>query len=264
MQISTVIKKPQCLVQGHIFSLKNLKFSDLSHVYTLQDFYPHVDFSGVDLGIVITQTCDLAYRKSPYIMIGFLEPFEKNTTPIIKDQFVEKNFYKYSDAVFYNSEDYKKNLEKELGDLIQNRSQYYFFISIKSGKKISYYYLNLTKIFPLRCSNYNDILGKVKFVAKGDFQHLIGWKMANLYGRVGVEDYSVAGIAKIIESIAPKIARQLESSFNSKLVDVKNKQNLGDLKVKLKELSQADADKKQKIENKISSIIEKIATETIV
>jgi len=259
MQTRKLAKPPVTLVQGHIFNLKNLRFADGTKSHTFGDFYPHVDIRSVRKGVVVTQTCDLAHRKSPYITIGLLEPFNKNPLELLGDGFIEKVFLARptEGAAFYSADGYKKSLGQELGSFIQNHSQYYFFLSIPSGRDTSYFYVNLTKLFPIRCSNYDTVLKGVTHMVKNDFQHLIGWKMANLYGRVGVDDYQPAGIQKIIGSLAPKIEKQIKKVIRQPLKDVGSADTLGKLKRKFAELDAAPAGvKKDQLERSIADLLQ--------
>jgi hypothetical protein len=71
----------------------------------------------------------------------------------------------------------------------------------------------------------------------GDFQHLIGWKLAHLYGRVGVQNYSVDEISTVVEEIAPHIVSGIQKRLNADLLDVKTKDNFAQIKVSLNTIS---------------------------
>lgn len=65
------------LLQGSIFEIEKLSFLYEGETFTLKQFYPEVDLTGVRHGVVMTQSYDLVAGrkiKVPYITIGFLEP----------------------------------------------------------------------------------------------------------------------------------------------------------------------------------------------
>jgi hypothetical protein len=263
MQTRKIAKRPSSLVQGHLFNLKNLKFSDGQDTYTFESFYPEVEIKEVKKGLVVTQTCDLEHRKSPYLTIGLLEPFSKNPLALLEndEEFLKSVFLVREDvqSAFFCFDSYKKKLEKDLGSFIQNRSQYYLFLSIQAGATTSYFYVNLTKLFPIRCSNYEEILKNVTHQVKGDFQHLIGWKMANLYGRVGVTDYAPSGLQTIISKLAPKIQKQIKKELKAEMFDVRSTEVMGKLRKMFSSLDAAGtAEKRRQIEGQIATLLDEI------
>ena len=60
MQINRV-RKPKLLQQGSVFSLDKLSFNDSksNKNKTMSDFYPEIDLSETNYGVVLSQTCDL-------------------------------------------------------------------------------------------------------------------------------------------------------------------------------------------------------------
>jgi len=238
-----------CLSQGHIFDLSQVRFKliekddqgrEIEAYKSFKDFYPYADFNTLRYGIVINQACDLAYKdKIPYLTVGVLEPIDGAAFDVLSPGFIKDNFRDFSGRKVYARDVFTTDLAKELRDLIQNNTEgnhLHFFISLDETPK-TYFYLNLTKLFPIRGEHYNEILKWIEYEVIGDFQHLIGWKLAHLYGRVGVQNYSADEISLVVEEIAPHIVSGIQKRLNAELLDVKTKDNFSQIKVSLGAIS---------------------------
>lgn len=209
------------LLQGSIFEIEKLSFLYEGETFTLKQFYPEVDLTGVRHGIVMTQSCDLVSSeggrkiKVPYITIGFLEPFHRHIQreedwsrvvlpwPIVTDQGPE-NYTIVCRELFESA------LEDSLSKLLQNNAKNHFFFAFEDEPpQTRYYTVNLTKAFPIQSRHYKELLPAVSYELHRDFAHKLGWKIAELYGRADTEDYeetkaeSVLGeLYGIIEAVA--------------------------------------------------------------
>jgi len=225
--------------------MASLKFVDGNGSYSFSDFYPHVDLSGVQKAIVVTQTCDLEHRKLPYITIGLLEPFTKNRAVgnFFTDPQIGALIPVYNEYAFYNPTAIRDEIKKEIDGLIQNNpdySSYLLFLSIKREQNDKYYFANLTKLFPIRSENYDAILEKVTHRTVAGFDYLLAWKMAALYGRVGVQNYPSKKTQEIAEAIAPALFESIRSRVKAKsFFEVPTTSDLGQIKGRISTLKGA-------------------------
>lgn len=227
------IKRPNSLQHGHIFNLKGLKFGDSNKSFTFQDFYPHVNLTGVENCIVISQTCDLENKKLPYITVGLLEKFERAPGTFLSDKLIESCFVTINDRTFYNDDILADNISDKIDSIIQNKTEgnsFLLFLSIKGENKeqklSDYYFVNLTKLFPLRIKNYDNILQKTSHSVVDGFQYLIGWKMAALYGRVPVENYTKLEAENIAKHLIPSIQKGIQNRFPGRNFSKSNDKSL--------------------------------------
>ena len=269
-------KKPQQLVQGHIFELSETRFpvqktdknkhpvldSDGQSILedkTFWDFYPFAEFENINYGIIITQSCDLENRKAPYLTVGVLEDIDSNVSELLDRGFFIENFREFQGKQIFCSETLLENLSKKLDDLIQNKTEgnnYHLFFELDK-KKRRFFYVNLTKLFPIKGVHYDNILRKVKYQVIGDFQHLIGWKLANLYGRVGVDNYTTEQQSKIISELAPKFIEALQRDLQAQLVDVKTNKVFGEIKSSLATMNNSNS-KQEKKDKALAKIVESL------
>ena len=211
MQVQDAPRFRTSLKQGSIFSLEDLSFTDPEDpkkTYSLKDFYPMLTLEGVKHGIVLSQSCDL-YRdgkraeKLSHIMVGFLEPFGAYIGRMALD-------WNKSIVRWRNPDDpnewtllYLKAMEspvkKELKDLLQNNLKFGFFISFMNELvEDRYFIVNLTRTVPLRAVHYGGLLRQVTCELTTEFENKLGWKLAELYGRVGTTDYADSELNEIV------------------------------------------------------------------
>lgn len=260
------IQKPSTLKgldQGHIFQIKTLKLLDGSVEKGFSDFYPRIDLSKIEKGIVISQSCDLEHKKVPYITVGLLEPFSKVPTWMFRDTYFESQGTKYDKFGFWNSESIVKFMSRQLKLLIQNNDAANFFVTLK-GKNNRYFYVNLTKLFPIRIEHYDAILKKVTHRTGDGFKQLIGWKMANLYGRVGVDNYTENQVKNIATRLADEMKAnfiQLEKSKSDldKVFEIDDDEAFKKVKSKVNSLNKAkSAERRKNLEKDIIDIIQSL------
>lgn len=159
-------------------------------------FYPQLDLYGISLGIVLNQSCDLVKTdkrepKVPFLSIAFLEPFEKELK-YIKNKALEQTII----SIPYNNENFSfvhkeklLNATSELfSKIIKNEHPWIYFIHIKAKNVTNCYFINLTKIFPLRIEHYETLLRREKYQLRSPHEQKLGWKIAELYGRVGIPE----------------------------------------------------------------------------
>ncbi|MCY0990649.1 hypothetical protein OV203_26130 [Nannocystis sp. ILAH1] len=224
MQVHKLDEKAKNLQQGSIFKIQGLTFAQKEgKALSLEDFYPHIGLEGVQYGIVVSQSCDLVWdeaaagaakdrpAKVPYISIGFLEPFSK----YVQKAGVEWDKAKVSwmgpddegegdetEYTFVSAHRLSTILARSMRDLLQNNEKCYFFISFPENPLIEkYFVLNLTKLVPIRVSHYPALRDRVTHQLTTEFENKLGWKLAELYGRVGTKDYETDELAGIIEDL---------------------------------------------------------------
>lgn len=195
--------------------------------FTFQDFYPFTEFDITtdDLAIIVTQTCDLEKGKEeiaeykdkkitpktitrvpkvPFINISILEPFERLVLNTIErhgklnEILLRVNLDK-QDSIFVVCPDriYSKESIAEIISTFNNDHKHIFFVAISSDKGITLKGIDLSKIFPIRVDHYENISAHIKFELKDEFANALGWKIAELYGRVGLTTYSVSSIVDL-------------------------------------------------------------------
>lgn len=262
------------LSQGTIFSVQKLELEIDGKKEKLSKIYPFVNFTNINHAVVLTQSCDLVYDlvlekngvtldkgtkpekydmripKVPHLTFCLLEPIDvfiekfaklsKNDFSFVLNDYVG-GISKSFDVEIFSKEKALAKIQSELDKLFQNNHPWAFFISLppKSSKK--YYFVNLTKILPVKISHYETILGNAEFNLSTEFCDKLAWKLAHLYGRVGTKDYTRAEIIKISNDIL-KIAEKniFKLSKNFKDVDAKN---FGELKGALNSLKGTDEEK---------------------
>ncbi len=96
----------------------------------------------------------------------------------------------------------------------------------------------------MKVEHYAAILKQTKFELKSSFAEKLGWKLANLFGRVGTNDYSVSGKKKIAKYVYDKILGQ----NNDLSVPLSNEQ-----------FEEVKKLKNQKDPKKIAELIEKLS-----
>jgi|LULL01.1.fsa_nt_gb hypothetical protein len=222
------------LSQGYIFKISNLNLSIKSSNKHITKVYPEVDFTNIEYAVILTQSCDIVhdevaenngkklkkgenpekfkYRspKVPHLTFCMLEPIDKfidRFTSINKSDFViDLNDYVDGIKKDFDVDIFSKEiaLEKTLGQidkLLQNNHPWAFFISLPPQSDKRYYYVNLTKILPIKMSHYDSVLKLAKYKLSGEFSDKLAWKIANLYGRIGTRDYTDNQMKKISSNI---------------------------------------------------------------
>lgn len=213
MQISLIKSTRKNLRQGTIVSLSRLSFENpLGEKLTFQTMYPELNMKGVKYCIILSQTCDLVNDgkrsvTTPFINIALLEPiqryFEENFESVIREQIKKSTLdFKTDDSTIkklINKNSVIDQIKLKFNRIFQNNEKFFFFISIQDKKKLSLYTVNLTKSFPLRSTHYTSLASKAKFQLKPFFENKLGWKLADIYGRVGTPDYAEADLKKLSE-----------------------------------------------------------------
>ena len=122
----------------------------------------------------------------------------------MKSKFLFKTEYPVptnKNTAVFSSRKALKLVSREFGKFFQNNHPWAFFITIQSKGRKEYYFVNLTKILPLRIVHYKSILQTSRFQLTSEFSNKLAWKLATLYGRIGTQDYSTKAITEIIEDI---------------------------------------------------------------
>ena len=211
MQVQDAPRFRTSLKQGSIFSLEGLSFTDLEDpkkAYSLKDFYPMLTLEGVTHGIVLSQSCDL-YRdgkrteKLSHIMVGFLKPFGAYIGRLALDW--NKSIIRWrnpddpNEWTLLHLKSMESPVKKELRDLLQNNLKFGFFISFENELlEARYFIVNLTRTIPLRVVHYGELLRQVTRELTTEFENKLGWKLAELYGRVGTTDYADTELNEIV------------------------------------------------------------------
>ncbi len=231
-----------------IFEIPSLKLDFDKAKKTIKELYPEASLDNVKYGLILTQSCDLVHDKFFEQQGGTLDKDEKNNykyrlpkiphitfcllEPINSyiSEFLSKNeskfLFKIEDPVPTNkttnvlsSSKALKLVLREFGRFFQNNHPWAFFITIQSKDRKEYYFVNLTKILPLRIIHYSSILQNSKFQLTNEFSNKLAWKLATLYGRIGTKDYSRKAITEIIKDIL-EISQKEFSSLTDDSIDI--------------------------------------------
>ncbi len=215
--------KESFLRQGTIISLRSIAFENRnkSKMISFNNLFPEVNLKGINYGIILTQTCDLVREgnrkvKAPFIAMALLEPIER----YIEDKYyedlkliLERNFLDFEikghTRKFVNKEKVLRSIGKDLGRIFQNNEKYYFFITMTQWNNLRLFTVNLSKVFSLRNSQYDILFSKAKYQLKLPFENKLGWKLAEMYGRIGTPDYKEADINKLSIKIFEKLNKKL-------------------------------------------------------
>ena len=210
--------------------------------FSFQDFYPFTEFdpSIDDLAIVVTQTCDLEkgpeeiatvkiidkekivskiastrVPKVPFINVGLLEPFERLILNTL-ERHGKLQFDDFLMVVDLGDEGtqmvccfdkiYSIDIIKDILKIFNNDHKHIFFIPFcRDDSTIELKGVDLSKLFPIRVEHHELIAQQAKYYLKDEFANSLGWRLAELYGRVGLTTYSVENMVL------------LESAFKSSL-----------------------------------------------
>lgn len=173
--------------QGSVFEITGLELKANEGKCSIRDLYPEVDLTGIKYAVLCTQDCDVdSSDKVTHINIALIEPIGrlKKDNPVgilglnFKDLVIE-----FEEMKFYAIEDAFKTLKTRINQLIKNELNSILFLSIEE----KYYYINLTKILPLKSHHLDSIKKRASFVLDKNFKFYLGWKLASLYGRVGID-----------------------------------------------------------------------------
>ena len=238
MQVNKIPNNFQHLRQGTVVSIVDLKFSNESKYsrkkeISFKDMYPEVNLTGVTYGIILTQTCDLVLNKereisAPYINFVLAEPIDR----YIDDEYNEKLnkiYEKYSlqfapdDKRNYTLRDRESILDlvtKDFARLFQNNDKYLYFLVLPWGIKSRMYILNLTKVFPFRRQHNKVFLKKSKYQLKPFFENKLGWKIANLYGRVATPDYKKTDLKELTRNLLKRI--EDKNKYERNAIEIKD------------------------------------------
>lgn len=213
--------------------------------FCFSDLYPFTEYDSTadQYGIVVTQTCDLVsgeetlaklkdgkivenkktrYPKVPFINIAILEPFERLFINTLERHGDLDDYYLGLDLgtegkKFVVSIDkmYSKLFSEEILASFQNDHKHIFFIEIPNGAgEAKILGADLSKLFPIRVEHLGNITKNVKFALKSDFVGALGWKVAELYGRVGLPVYEVKDIIKLDEILRKKLGEIFEDDMH--------------------------------------------------
>ncbi|MFW7381618.1 MAG: hypothetical protein ACOH5I_22610 [Oligoflexus sp.] len=238
------------LKQGSIVNLEKAKFTIEKPDKSKEDvgfFHFYREVTECKWGVVLNQDCDLAHEgKIDYLSIGLLEPFSRNplryaTSPEEVENIGAAAFVTFDDRTYWSRETLVGRLEKVFKNLIKNIRTHQIFLSLKEkcencqhATVDEFYVVNLTKIFPIRAVHYNSLLKNCEHMVTNGFDYLLGWKLAHMYGRVGVDEYSPDQVKTIIQ----RNIHHLTGAFSSKLgVDeIHETENVNGLKKLLRKL----------------------------
>ncbi len=205
--MQTMAVKPEDLPhlsQGSIVDISLVTFRDGNDEKSFFDFY---DVTRVKWAVVLTQDCDLANEdKVEYITVGLLDPFHKRVDKLI-DEFEEtigKEFLDSGQSQFiYEKESLANWAATKFKKVIENDHNYYIFLTLPDDET-KFYVVNLTKIFSLKIDHREALKDKCYYKVTNGFNYLLGWKLAYLYGRVGVDNYGDARV-DVGKELAPQI-----------------------------------------------------------
>lgn len=211
MQVQPVTS-PTTLKQGSIFTLKGLFFQgEEGSALSIQQLCPHLALVGAERGIVFSQSCDL-YRgagrpgKSAFISVGFLYPFGQYIPAAGIDWSKATLDWRMPGAdmqwTLYCPKALVSQISKQLSTLLQNNSDDLFFVSFTDEPlEKRYFFLTLAQALTLRPSDYDSVLKNVTHELTTEFENKLGWKLADLYGRVGTTDYTPKNLSGVVEEL---------------------------------------------------------------
>lgn len=226
MQVDKFKKSNKSLSQGTVFKFEKLIFtnpkSKKSKKLKFSDMYPEANMQGVGFGIVLSQSCDLVNEggrtiSTPYITIAMLDPIERYFEEFYQDKMqktvVDNSLdFKIGEESrrFINEETVTLKMLNDAKTLFQNNEKFYFFISLKDKTKEELFSVNLTKVFPIKSMHCEQILKKSVFQLKPFFENKLGWKLAEVYGRVGTPDYSDAELKRLSKLLLDKVSAKIK------------------------------------------------------
>lgn len=198
--------------QGTIFSLKKLVLtSPKGKSWSFGQFYPEADVSQIEYAVVCTQDCDIEQEKATHLNVALLEP----TNHLKKENPIRFLDLKFSDLVMpfesinLYSSDVLNSLKKPIDDLVDNNSSHFLFVDIEG----EYYFINLAKMFPLKFAHLESLKGQAKYQLDGNFKQLLGWRLAYMYGRVGVEVYKPSTKNEIVKKILVSVGKVVKGQW---------------------------------------------------
>ena len=221
MQVNKIGQQKK-IRQGTIFSISGIKVPKSERSKKLIQFknmYPEVDLKGVTYGIVLSQTCDLVETenrsiKIPYINISLVEPIDRFISDDYKDK-IEKIFNKHSFDYSIKSHKIKitnrdsiiHGFKKSFNSIFQNNEKYLYFLVLPWRQKSRMFVVNLTKSFPLKSQHSRLIQEASKFQLEPFFESSLGWKMVDLYGRVGTPDYKDKELSILSKNLLKRVLK---------------------------------------------------------
>lgn len=212
MQARRFNSKKDFFGQGSVFKIKNIAFSGASKkLFKFKDFYPEADIVNIEYAVVCTQDCDIEQGKVTHINFALMEPIQrqKKENPI---RFLDVDFKSllipFEGFNFYSLDSFSQ-LKSRVSELLDNTNAHYMFVNL-SGK---FYFINLSKMYPIKFEHLDEIKKKGKFQLDGSFKHLLGWKLAYLYGRVGVDVYSKEQKEDMTKKILKLVGDSVKSSW---------------------------------------------------
>lgn len=262
MQIRKFKKKSDFFGHGSISKFKDIKFKLASGKKSkFEDFYPAADITGgIEYAVVCTQDCDIEQKKVSHFNIALLEPIQrpKKENPIkFLDLPFEKLVESFESYNFYSDSSFNP-LKTRVEELLDNTNAQFLFVELKG----EYYFINLTKMFPLKFEHFEQIRLNAEFQLDGSFKHLLGWKIANLYGRVGVPVYPEGTKKDHLKNILSVVGQSVRSKWPANSYKITDEQ----MKKLKPELSNYNAKKQQgkDVSKLAESIYKKLEEEKIV
>ncbi len=209
--------------QGSVFKIKNITFNGSSKKsFKFKDFYPEADIDNIEYAVVCTQDCDIEQGKVTHINFALLEPIQrkKKENPI---RFLDVDFksllISFEGFNFYSLDSFSQ-LKSRVSELLDNTNAHYMFVNL-SGK---FYFINLSKMYPIKFEHLEEIKKKRKFQLDGSFKHLLGWKLAYLYGRVGVDVYTKDKKDEMTRKILKLVGDSIKSSWPEETFELEDSQ----------------------------------------
>lgn len=224
MQVKKFPSTQKSLSQGTIFTFKKLKFKKIDGNGTLSfaEMYPEAKLTNVNYGIVLSQTCDLVNEGSrkietPYVITALLDPIERyfeehyqeKVTKTVSDNTFDFPVDENENRKFLNKQVIIDKVTKDLERFFLNNEKFFFFVSIKDKTKTELYTINLTKMFPIKAAHCEELLKKAEYQLKPFFENKLGWKLAEVYGRVGTPDYKQSELKELTEILLNKVSSKV-------------------------------------------------------
>lgn len=239
--------------------------------FGFEELYPYTEFNRDkdDLAIVVTQTCDLVkgkekvakskdgkivaveverFPKIPFINIALLEPYERLVLGTMErygelnDHLVRVELGEESAGyVVCFDRIYKKDVITEILRTLNNDHKHIFFLAFEDDSGTQLKGVDLSKLFPLRVDHYGEILKNIKFQLNDGFTGALGWRIAELYGRVGLVNYpaeDLIDLEQVFRKNLLEIFKGAKFATPKKFDDLKSANAAGKLDVVKKMLSE--------------------------
>lgn len=188
-------KAEKSLRQGDLIDLaqfvKSYGSSNKSNRTELKELYPYF-FSNYEFGVIITQCCDLEAKDGRFnvdcLQIAAIQPFG-----IVLNSQLKKHGQLDSDGKLNSGKDKKDGdtlrsiLTKVISFFNHNTKLTFYYPPIKKLKFEAAVRLDVSISLKTEC--YNDIKNSRVTTVTSDYRSKLAWKLSDLYGRIGIEEY---------------------------------------------------------------------------